>query len=293
MAKRLPHYSYSAPLSGYTGEMNPFSSREIPLMAPSMPLGNGATPADSRLLLYQPLSFPPLQQGQQLMPTSPTLYSSHTDSVMGFPPGVAGVLQGHLQGLCPPYSFDGMLQGIPSMQAHPDPSRAAPMPFSFSAARSYDMDLPGQQAPAPTNYHSASIDPSEADREDAALALSFLSLADRPRFTEEEEALEKATLTDEERAAALADTFGKLKEGVRQKNKKARRDLDRESIDFLIKHMRHEVNIIPDEQKLALLEALVRARGEEFSDARLERFLRCDSMNTTVRKHVLSPVSWL
>jgi hypothetical protein len=160
------------------------------------------------------------------------------------------------------------------------------------------MDLPGQQAtdrrdpPAPTNYHSAAPnDPSDAEREDAALALSFLSLADRPRFTEEEEALEKATLTDEERAAALADTYGKLNEGIRQKNKKARRDLDRESIDFLIRHMRHEVNMIPDEQKPALLEALARAREDEFSDARLERFLRCDSMNAKVRKHVLSPLS--
>ena len=71
--------------------------------------------------------------------------------------------------------------------------------------------------------------------EDAAYALSFLSLSDQPRFTEEQEELERLTMTDEERAAVLVDTFGKLCKMNRHKTKKARRDLDKDSIDFLVK----------------------------------------------------------
>ena len=89
-------------------------------------------------------------------------------------------------------------------------------------------------------------------------------------------------MTNEERAAVLADTFGKMCKGHRHTNKKARRDLDRDSIVFLIKYMRHEIDNIPKEQKVALLEAQVKCRPEEFSNARLEKFLRCDGMNVKV-----------
>ena len=49
----------------------------------------------------------------------------------------------------------------------------------------------------------------DADTEDVAFMLSSLALADRPRWTEEEEAIERASLTDEDKAAALCDLYGK------------------------------------------------------------------------------------
>ena len=46
--------------------------------------------------------------------------------------------------------------------------------------------------------------------------------------------------------------------------------------------MKLEIDNLPGDNKGALVEALVSCRAEEFSDARLERFLRCEGMNTKV-----------
>jgi hypothetical protein len=89
-------------------------------------------------------------------------------------------------------------------------------------------------------------------------------------------------MTDEERAAVLVDTFGKLCKMNRHKRKKARRDLDKESIEFLVKRMRNEIDAIHNEQKTALLNAREKCRPQEFSDARLLLFLRCVGMNAKV-----------
>jgi len=117
------------------------------------------------------------------------------------------------------------------------------------------------------------------EKEDAFLALSALSVAGLPRFSEEQEALERASLTDEEKAAILADMFGKYCCIGPRQNKRARRDLDRESIDFLISFMKSEIANTPAEEKQALMEAQTKCEADEFSDARLETFLRCEGMN--------------
>jgi hypothetical protein len=113
--------------------------------------------------------------------------------------------------------------------------------------------------------------------------LSFLEGSDRPRFTEEQEALERALMTDEERAAALSDLFGRFCSVEGHRKKRARRDLDRKSIGFLVNQMRLEIERIPLDRKRALVEAQDKCRADEFSDARLERFLRCEGMNVKVR----------
>jgi hypothetical protein len=46
--------------------------------------------------------------------------------------------------------------------------------------------------------------------------------------------------------------------------------------------MRMEIGQIPEDRKQALLEAQTKCRADEFSDARLERFLRCEGMNSKV-----------
>jgi len=103
--------------------------------------------------------------------------------------------------------------------------------------------------------------------------LSVLALSGRPRFTEANLEEERENMTDEERARTLADLFGKLCSVRRVK--RARRDLDDESMTFLVKQMRLEIERTPVESKKALVEAEAQCREEEFSDARLEMFLRC------------------
>ena len=47
--------------------------------------------------------------------------------------------------------------------------------------------------------------------------------------------------------------------------------------------MRLELERIPKDRKRALVEAQTKCHADEFSDARQERFLRCEGMNAKVR----------
>lgn len=113
--------------------------------------------------------------------------------------------------------------------------------------------------------------------------LSSLSLTGRETLSEEQEKMEQATLKDQEKVAALLDMFGQMCTIDAPQGKRARRDLDAESIVFLVKQMRLELESIPKDKKQALLEAQVKSHPEEFSDERLVKFLRCEGMNTEVR----------
>lgn len=113
--------------------------------------------------------------------------------------------------------------------------------------------------------------------------LSMLSLSGRTTISEEQAALEAATMADSEKADALADLFGQMHSVDNREYKRPRRDLDRKSIDFLIRHMQAEIEAIPLVQKQALIEAQSKGRPEEFRDERLEMFLRCEGMNAKVR----------
>jgi hypothetical protein len=126
---------------------------------------------------------------------------------------------------------------------------------------------------------SASEDMSE-------FLLSSLLLSGKPRFTEEQVEMERATLADEERAKVLSDLFGKQCKVNIHQSKRARRDLEQKSIAFLVNQMRLEIEQTPEKNKRALLEAQRKCRADEFSDARLERFLRCEGKNVKVRLDV-------
>jgi hypothetical protein len=130
---------------------------------------------------------------------------------------------------------------------------------------------------------SAFAGDSSLDEDFSESFLSILGLArDRPRFTEEDEKKERARLTDEEAAAALSDMFGKHCTIAPPKSKRARRDLDRASVEFLVRQMRVELEKIPRKRKWALAEAQAKCKAFEFSDERLEQFLRREGMNTKV-----------
>ena len=120
------------------------------------------------------------------------------------------------------------------------------------------------------------------EEEVAAFLLSSLSVVDRPVITEEQEAMEKAELTDQEKASILADAFGDMCNVNPHQSKKAKTDLDKDSIAFLVRQMVFEIEKIPLEKRVSLMEALSKGLPEEFSDKRLEMFLRCEGMNTKV-----------
>lgn len=65
----------------------------------------------------------------------------------------------------------------------------------------------------------------------------------------------------------------------------AKVDLDADSIAFLARQVRAELNRIPNNEKQALLMVMAqeKAHREEFSDARIVQFLRCEAMHPKVR----------
>jgi hypothetical protein len=126
---------------------------------------------------------------------------------------------------------------------------------------------------------------SEVDLSEFLLQV-FEQDSEIPLFTEEQEKIERVTMTDEEKAAALSDLFGTYCAVSTHKNKRARLELNKNSIDFLVKHMRLQLERIPLDRKRALAEAQLKCHEDEFSDARLERFLRCEGMDAKVRLEV-------
>lgn len=191
----------------------------------------------------------------------------------------------------PTYRFDNMV-----IQSHP-PGRLLQQPvinplerrnLSSGLTNHYQFQNESMShgppaTDAPSAYNNGNSMASDSDKEDAALALAALAVAGRPRFTEQDEESEHASMTDEERVEALCDVFGKeCAIAGTHPSKRARKDLDRESIHFLVGQMRMEVECIPVNEKRALMEAQQKARPEEFSDSRLERFLRCTGMNPKV-----------
>jgi hypothetical protein len=161
------------------------------------------------------------------------------------------------------------------------------MTQTAAAGDSHDRDTAQQDEQETKPKHDSAASSSTAsesdDREDAVFALSALAVADHPQFTEEQEQIEQSQMSSDERVAALCDLFGKCTLAGTHPNKKAKRDLDRESLDFLVAQMRLELELIPANKKEAFMEARAKCRPEEeFCDARLERFLRCEGMNTKV-----------
>lgn len=129
---------------------------------------------------------------------------------------------------------------------------------------------------------------SSIDEELSAFLLSWLAMSDRPVVTEEQEALEFKMMTDTEKATWLSDVFGKMLEEFDDgppDRKRQRLDLDRGFVAFLVNQMRLEIENIPEIERRALMDAQASTicRRDEFSDARLEKFLRCEGMNTKVR----------
>ena len=95
-------------------------------------------------------------------------------------------------------------------------------------------------------------------------------------------------MSDAEKADLLSDIFGRMLEIDPPESKRQRVDLDKGFIVFLVNQMRIEIETIPESKKRAFMEAYAseKCSADEFSDARLERFLRCEGMNVKVQKFI-------
>jgi hypothetical protein len=130
---------------------------------------------------------------------------------------------------------------------------------------------------------------------------SVLALSGRSTFADEKEAGGKGSTTNKEKANSFRKHCSvppkkkaKRKIGSVPPKKKKKRKICTGSDDVasLVKQMRVEIEKIPEVEKEALMEAHQKlCRSDEFSDHRLEQFLRCEGMNAKVRcfEHVSSP----
>lgn len=245
-------------------------------------------PVDSRLLLFQTDPFALRQlptMAQPLRTTSlyappPLLNHRHYSTSYGATPLPDSIAS---QGL--------LLQDLQRNTNAAVTARNTSQMYS-QFQNSFHLQSPSQTPEPPMTQETLAstakqdTSPSEQSKEDdvAAFLLSSLAVSDRPVITAEQEALERENLSDEEKASILADAFGSYcSVDTGRQNKKARKYLDRASIAFLIRLMRAEIDSIPAKDKPALVEAQKKARKEEFSDARLEKFLRVEGMNAKVR----------
>jgi hypothetical protein len=227
----------------------------------------------------------------------PSFAFSHFNQALIIPGYMSGLPQarlptGRLQGLQPDLSFSGnpadtvgeqrfdVQDNINVMDANPQDVVAIGQESSTNDGVAMGVaSMPKEDSPVVA-----------ADDDVSEFLLSILALSGRTKFTEQEDAQEKANTTNEEKAKVLSDLFGKY--CSTHQSKKARRDLDKDSIAFLVKQMRDEIEKIPAHKKQALMEAERVCSAEEFSDVRLERFLRCVGMDVQVRADVfLHPMS--
>lgn len=258
-------------------------------------------PMDTRLLLFRQNVSSPLQQLSQASATSPaisSLFRPHHSNQQ---------FQGNSACLPPtPTAHEQLLQELQQTLREAAASNAASQVYQQFRDSLHIHSAPvtpeppqspmsgtcegGERKVDEPESEDGASDNGATDDEVAAFLLSSLSVSDRPVITAQQEAMEKEALSDEEKALIIADAFGsRCSIGGRQ-NKKARNDLDEETIAFLLRLMRTEINNIPAKDKAALLEAQTKAHAEEFSDAWLQRFLHCEGMNAKVPFVLLWPL---
>jgi len=163
-----------------------------------------------------------------------------------------------------------------------------PRPVQYGSRNEQSQNAVAAELSSPTDpAMDAASDATQVNADISESLLSAIGLgSDQPRFTEQDEQAEQAMLTDEEKATALSDMFGDMCSVTSHQKKRPKREFDGDTVAFLVKQMRAEIERIPEAKKQALLEAQEKCREDEFSDSRLERFLLCEGMNATVSNEV-------
>lgn len=114
---------------------------------------------------------------------------------------------------------------------------------------------------------------------------NLLAVEDAPKFTLDEYEHEQKNLSEEERIELLTDLFGNSCQIINAPARKRvrRQPAQQPSIVALLEDMKRELETIPKTDKFSLLEAQSKADASEFSDERLEQFLRRENMDPQVR----------
>lgn len=254
-----------------------------------------ATAVDPRLLLFRDQIMLP-HQSVDTVPAKlspPTFFTSPWDCP-GTNPRKSNITSTH-EHASEETSIDFLMQDMslsptksdesPSDQSGCSPTKSDESPLDQSGCSwdsSSQVPMSETESMNVDTQEHVKLNPSPSEDDIAAFLLSSLSITDRPVITEEEEALERASLSIKEKAKILSDALG-LYPAVHHK-KKARTKMDRKSTAFLIRLMKAEIEKIPREQRLALVEAQNTCGIDEFSDERLEMFLQAEGMNTKVSK---------
>lgn len=118
--------------------------------------------------------------------------------------------------------------------------------------------------PARSKTSHDTLAPKDELEMEALDGLSALSLAGLPTISKHQEEIERATMTDEERVAALTDVFGEYCALDIRQNKRSKCDLGPEEIEFLLQQMSMELELIPASRKQALLYAQTVCNIDEF-----------------------------
>jgi hypothetical protein len=283
---------------GYPAVM-PFAYPSV-LMLP-LELGSGMAPnVAARLMLYQ--SGGPLHpaSGYSRGMMSPETYSP-SSGIQKFTPRIFGTIPPETRSTVrrratPPFYTESNCLQHSSQDTLPIPDNLQLEPVldtvsSTSNTRVTNKPLRNDEStdqeqavavlPPPENslWEEDSFQWASNDEVSNFLIASLGWDANHPRFTEEEFQQELDSRTDIEKASILADLFGKFCSIKEPQNKKPKKDLSQESLAFLIRQTRGEIERIPNDKKLALLEAEQKARTDEFSDERLLQFLRCEGMH--------------
>jgi hypothetical protein len=187
--------------------------------------------------------------------------------------------------LYPIYPMEGSLERTVSDSFSPvqhQPNEPPMLNTTSGVKEDTDME-PVSDAKSDKDYSissssSSSMDDKAGEDNVTDYLLSVLALSGRSKFTDKQLEEEAKTLTEQERAAARLDIYGK----VAPESKWPRLDVDADTLAHLVEDMRVELNRIPNDEKGALMEAQVKGRREEFSRKRLEMFLKCEGMNPEV-----------
>lgn len=268
-----------------------------PFVLPPIVTDNtGMTTFDTRLLLFQDQPF--VLQRQAIMPSSfetitpkphPCIPFSSSWDCLGVPGHdntkslrKESIISSHQRSM-EDSSLDSLLQDFSLLQTAP----VTPSQLSSSAsAMAPPATRKGKNEPNREVKKPPPNDLSTCTSEDdiAAFLLKSLALVDRPVVTEEDEALERASLTTAERAAILSDALGipPACNTHHLSNKKQKTDEDRKTTAFLVQLMKIEIEKIPLKKRHALVEAQMKCGVREFRDSRLEQFLRAEGMNAQV-----------
>lgn len=226
---------------------------------------------------------------QPSMAMMDSLFSYATDSNS---PLQSGLLFGMMSHVAEAADNVSLANGLPPGMMTGSPKRDSSVAFPFEAGSPFTPTIymdghfeSDAKPPAKDDEDESEAKPPAKDDEDASLeALTAAVLAGRPTLSKEQVEMEQAAMTEEEKLLALSDMFGQYCTIDLQQRKRARRHQENEPIDSKIKEMRKELDDIPVSKKEALVEAQAKCEASEFSNERLEKFLRCVGMNPKVRQ---------